>query len=164
MPNIPEEHITDAQSMNLDAEIDLFDLFPTAGGIVRFKNDDEQTWLGNTYAGVPLELSGEGRTADRGFNQATLTIGQPNIDLSAFKPLIANGSLDGARIDRHTVLLDHLLDDINIKKTISYRVKRVDGYSSSLITLILATFSPAGPSTLPFRQFLPPAFPFVRLN
>lgn len=161
----PEEHIIDSQSMSADAEIDLFELYPAVGTeVLRFKNDNTVEWLGETYEGLPLEITGEGRNADRGFAQATLVIGQPNIDLSAFKPLIAGGLLDGGRIDKHTVLLDHLIGNDNIRRTLTYKIKRVESYSSSLITVVLSTFSPSGSSTFPFRQFVPPAFPFVRLS
>lgn len=160
----PEEHVIDAQSMSLDAEIVFYELFPVLGGVIRFKNDNDQEWMGELYKGIPLELSGEGRNSEQGMTQPSLTIGQPDIDLSAFKPLIANGGLDGARIDKHVVLLEHVLNDSNIKRTTTFRIKRVEKYSSTVISLVLATFSPAGPSNLPFRQFIPPAFPFVRLS
>lgn len=161
---VPAEQILDGLKMSADAEIDLFELTPAAGGTIRFKNDNDVTYLSNLYSGIPLELSGEGRDSDKGFSQPTLVIGQPNIDLSAFKPLIYNGGLDGAIIQKHTVLLTHLLANQNLKKIVIYRVKRVENYSSSVISMVLSTFSPAGPSVLPFRQFVPPAFPFVRLT
>ena len=165
MALVPYSHITDAHKLTADAEIELFELTPAVGsGTFRFKNDNDETWLGNLYTGMPLQFTGETFNAEGRSSQPSLVIGQTNIDLSVFKPLIATGAIDGARIDKHTVLLSNITNNLNIKVTRTYRVKRVEGYSSSVISLVLATFSPAGPSTLPFREFIPPAFPFVRLT
>jgi phage-related protein len=164
MPAIPTTHITDAHRMIADAVIELFELSPSVGsGTIRFKNDSDETWLGNLYTGIPLQLEGETFTAQGTPPQPSLQIGNLDVDLSAFKPLIWSGGIDNARILRHRVLLDDLINNRNIKQTSVYRVKRVDGYSASQIKLSLAVFSPTGPTTMPFRSFIPPAFPFVVL-
>lgn len=163
MPTIPAEQITDSQLLTADAEIDLYQLTPVGGGAIYFKNDNNVTWLGNTYTGFPLQFSGESWNAEGHMVQPQLTIGDTNIDLSVFKGLIWDGTIDNARIDKHTVLLSHITGNQNIKRTRTYRVKRVDGYSAAQITLALATFSVVGPTVLPFRQYIPPSFPFVRL-
>jgi phage-related protein len=161
---LPIEHIEDSQKLSADAEIELFELTPAGGGAtMRFKNDNTVTWLGNEYVGLPLEFSGETHSAENGMSQPQLTIGQPDINLSMFKGLIHDGLIDGARVDKHTVLLHNLINNINIKVTRTYKVKRPDSYGVTSIILVLSTFSVAGPSTMPFRQFLPPAFPFVTL-
>lgn len=160
----PSEHITDSQILSPDAEIDLYELTPIGEvGVFRFKNDNTQSWLGNEYLGLPLEFSGESSNSEGSMPQPQLIIGETDIDLSIFKALVFDGSIDGASITKHTVLLQNLLNNVNVKVTRSYRVKRVNDYSSMRISLSLASFSPSGPSTLPFRQFIPPAFPFVRL-
>lgn len=164
MANIPAEHITDSQLLTADGEIELFELTPSGTSAkLYFKNDNTLTWQGNEYTGLPLELSGEANNAEGTSVQPQLSIGQPNIDLSFFKGLIYDGSLDNARIDIHTVLLAHILANSNIKRTRTYRVKRVDNYGATQIVLALSVFSVSGPSQIPFRQYTPPAFPFVRL-
>lgn len=164
MPSIPIEHVVDSQNLVADAELDFYELTPAGQtGVIRFKNDNPMTWKGNEYFGIPLVFSGEAFTADGNMIQPQLTIGQTDIDLSVFKGLIYDGSLDGAKIERHRVLLTHALANQDIKMTRSYRVKRVDNYSAAQIVLALATFTVSGPSTMPFRQFIPPDFPFVRI-
>lgn len=164
MPSIPIEHITDSQQLSADAELDFYELTPAGqSGVIYFKNDNTMTWKGNEYAGIPLTFSGEVHTADGNAVQPQLVLGQTNIDLSVFKGLIYDGSLDGAKIVRHRVLLTHALANQDIKVSRTYRVKRVDTYSAIQIVLALATFTVTGPSTMPFRQFLPPDFPFVRI-
>ena len=162
MPNIPASHITDAYKLDADGKVTLYKLEPSVGsGSIFFKNDSDANWLGDEYTGIGLQLEGETYTSQGTSPQPTLTIGQNDIDLSPFKPLIWSGGLDNARVTRYRVLLTDLLANNNIKETSVFRVKRVDAYSSTKIQLVLSVFSPSGPSTLPFRQYIPPAFPFV---
>ncbi len=164
MPAIPSSHISDAHKLDADGKIVLYKLEPSVGsGSIFFKSDADVTWLGDTYSGIGLQLEGESYTSQGTAPQPTLTIGQNDIDLSPFKPLIWSGGLDNARITRYKVLLTDLLANNNIKETTVFRVKRVEGYSSTKIQLVLSVFSPSGPTTLPFRQYVPPAFPFVVL-
>jgi phage-related protein len=163
MPVIPTSHIQDAHKLTADAEIDLYKLTAVGGGIIRFKADNPLTWLGNEYTGLPLEFTGESFNSEGSMAQPQLMIGQPDVDLSIFKGLIYDGTIDGAKIEKYTVLLDNIIANVDTKVTRTYRVKRIDNYSASSIVLVLAAFSVAGPSTLPFRQFIPPAFPFVRI-
>ena len=163
MTQIPIEHIVDANSLeNADGKVHLYELTPSIGsGVIRFKNDNDQMWLGKEFTGLPVAMDGENYTSQGASPQPSLVIGQNDIDLSAFKPLIWSGGLDNARIVRDTVLVDNLLENRDIKVTSVFRVKRIDGYSTSQIKLSLAVFSPAGPSSIPFRQYVPPSFPFV---
>jgi phage-related protein len=155
MPAIPAEQITDSQKLSADAEIELYELTPS-GTIAKFyfKPDNTLTWLGNEYVGLPLEMSGESRNAEGALVQPQLTIGQPDINLSIFKGLIWDGTIDGARIDKHVVLLDHVLGNQNIKRTTTYRVKRVDSYGATQIILALDVFTTLGPTMMPFRQYI----------
>ena len=162
MSTIPSSHISDAYKLEADGKIHLYELTPSIGsGVIRFKNDYDVNWQGNLFTGLPMQVDGETYTAQGTSPQPSLVIGQPDIDLSAFKPLIWSGGLDNARIVRYKVLLDDILNNRNIRESQVFRVKRIDGYSSSQIKLSLAVFSPSGPSTLPFRQYTPPDFPFV---
>lgn len=161
---IPSSHIQDAQKLSPDAEIDLFVLTPAGtNSKIYFKNDNTMTWLGNTYTGMPLSFTGESKNAEGVPVQPQLVLGQPDIDLSAFKGLIWDGTIDNAKIERYTVLLTDLINNVDIKQYRQYRVKRVDSYGASEIILALATFSTPGPTRMPFRTYIPPAFPFVRI-
>ncbi len=159
----PINHVQDAQKLIADAKISLFQLYPLSGGTVYFKADNPVTWLGQLYEGLPCEVTGEKYSADVSTPTPRLAIGQENMDLLPFKGLIHDGYLDGAKIVRHKVLLDDLLANNNVKETTEFRVKRVENYNRSQIILVLTTYSGATGQTFPHRQYLPPAFPWVRL-
>lgn len=164
MPTIPTEHIEDSHSLLAEGRVELFSLTPSGGtGTVNFKPDNTVTWRGTEFAGLPLSLTGEKRSADQGHSMPKLTIGQPDIDLSLFKPMIYDGWLDGAIVVRQTVLTDNLINNINIKEVRTYRVKRVEHYSRTQIIMQLATLSDSLGFMMPYRQYLPPAFPSVKM-
>jgi phage-related protein len=164
MSEIPLDHIKDSHELVADGRVELFELTPSGStGILRFKDGNDQTWLGNPYIGVPLQLSGEKKTSDSGLSMPKLIIGQNNVDLSMFKALVYDGYLDNAVIVRSTLLLDNLINNRNIREVVTYRVKRVEQYSRTQISLQLATLSDSLGFQLPYRTYLPPAFPSVQL-
>lgn len=164
MSTLPEQHIRDSHELIADARIDLFELTPTGGtGTLRFKDGNDAKWLGNDYTGVPLQVTGETQSADSGLAMPKLQIGQNNVDLSLFKALIFDGYLDNATIVRHTLLLDNLINNRNIRETNTYRVQMVESYSRTSISLRLATLSDSLGFQMPYRTYLPPAFPSVQL-
>lgn len=164
MGALPPEHIADSQLILADGRIDLFEMTPSGGtGVIRFKNDNDVTWRGNLYTGVPLTLTGEKKTSDVGLSMPKLQIGQANVDLSLFKGLVYDGYLDNAIIVRMTVLLDNIINNRLIREVNTYRVKRVEQYGRSQILMQLATLSDSLGFSLPYRQFLPPAFPSVQM-
>ena len=164
MQAIPTEHVTDSHQLVAEGRVDLFSLTPSGGtGTLNFKADNDVTYRGTVYTGLPLQLSGERRNSDIGLSMPKLTIGQPDIDLSLFKPMIYDGWLDNAVIVRQTVLTNNLIANANIKELRTYRVKRVEQYSRTQIVLQLATLSDSLGFMMPYRQYLPPAFPSVKL-
>lgn len=164
MSTIPLEHIKDSHQLIADGRVELFELTPSGGtGVIRFKNDNDITWRGNTYTGLPCSLSGERRSADGGNSMPKLQLGQPNIDLSQFKGLVYDGYLDNAVVVRITILLDNLLNNRLIREISTYRVKRVESYSRSQISLQLATLSDSLGFSMPYRTFVPPAYPSVQM-
>lgn len=164
MSQIPQDHITDSHKLLADGRIDLFELTPSGStGVIRFKSDNDVTWRGNIYSGLPVVLTGSKKTSTEGLSMPKLQIGQPNIDLSPFKGLIYDGFLDNAIITRSIILLDNLLNNRDVREVRTYRVKRVEQYSRTQILLQLATISDSLDFSLPYRQFLPPAFPSVQM-
>lgn len=161
---IPLQHIQDSHKLTADGRVELFELTPAGGsGTIRFKNDNDVTWMGDLYRGLPLALTGEKKNSDVGLSMPKLQIGQPNIDLSEFKGLIQDGYLDNAVIIKTTVLLDNLINNRLIRETQPYRVKRIEQYSRSQITMQLATLSDSLGFSLPYRTYNPPAFPSVQM-
>lgn len=161
---IPIEHVKDSHLLTADGRLDLFELTPSGTtGTVRFKKDNDATWRGNLYRGIPMSLTGEKKSSDNGLGMPKLVIGQENVDLSDFKPLAFDGYLDGAIVLKITVLLDDLINNRNIKQVTTYRVKRLEENSRSKLTMQLATMSDALGFQMPYRQFLPPAYPSVQM-
>lgn len=163
MTTRPQEHIEDAHKLIADGRVDLFALSPALGSTVYFKGDEDVTYQSIFYKGMPLKLSGEKASSDSGFQQPKLIIGEPNIDISAFKALLFDGYVDNALIVRKTVLRQHLEADLDISHERSYRVKRVEAYGRTQIVLQLATVSDSLGFMMPHRLYLPPAFPAVRI-
>jgi phage-related protein len=165
MTAIPVEHIRDSHKLLADGRVELFQLTPSGGGTgtIYFKNDNDVTWQGHEYTGIPCAISGEKKDSDVGLSMPKLQIGQPNIDLSVFKGLIHDGYLDNAVIVRLTVLLDNIINNRPIREVMTYRVKRVEQYSRTQISMQLATLSDSLGFALPYRQYLPPAFPSVQM-
>lgn|SRR3990167_3639267 len=159
---IPATHIEDAHKLQADGRIDLYELTPAIGvGVLRFTHASDITWGGNIYTGIPVAMTGEKKTADGSASAPKMVIGQENINLSAFKPLISDGGLDLARITRHRVLRVNIETDTAISELSIFRVKRVESYSRLQIILQLASDTESMSFTLPFRQFVPPDFPSV---
>lgn len=163
MSAFPQSHIIDAHKLRADGKVALWHILPVSGGSIYLKNDIDYTYLGIDYESVPITISGEKMSADASTPTPRLVIGQENLDLLPFKGLIHDGHLEGARIIRHEVLLDDMINQVNAKKTTYFRVKRVENYSRTKITLLLSSASGASNQSYPFRQYTPPAFPWVDL-
>ena len=164
MTTIPTEHIVDSHKLNADGRIELFELTPSGGsGVVRFKADNTATWRGNEYTGLPLSLAGEKMSSDSGTSMPKLVVGNENVDLLVFKPLVYDGYLDNAVVLKLTILLDNLINNRLIFESMTYRVKRVEEYGRRKVSMQLATLSDSMGFQLPYRQYLPPAFPSVQM-
>lgn len=159
---LPTTHVADALKLSAEGRIHLYELSPLSGGTIYFKNDNDVTWQGTLYEGIPCALTGEEHNTE-GSPTPKLQIGQENLDLLPFKGLINDGNLDGATLVRKIVLLSDLLNNVNTFHRSTFRVKRPEHYSRTKISLVLAPWSSAQAQTVPFRQYLPPDFPWVDL-
>lgn len=163
MTAVPASHISDAQKLEADGVVELFELSPLAGGTLYFKRGNTVTWQSNEYDGLPCGLSDFKQSAEKVAVQPRLTIGEENIDLSIFKPLLFDGAVDGALVIYRRVLLDHIISDAPISQIMHFRVKRVESYSRSRVVLGLSSASDSISFTLPNLQYFPPAYPAVSL-
>lgn len=164
MSAFPTEHITDAHKLVADGVVELFQLSPPTGGTLYFKNDNDVTWQGNTYTGLPVSLTGLEDSAQGGSMQPKMIIGELNRDLSVFKPLVNDGHLEGALLTYIRVLRDHVISNANIKKLDFFTVQKVAGYSRAQVSLQLSRSSDNARFTIPHRQILPPGFPAVLIQ
>jgi phage-related protein len=160
--SLPQSHIEDALKLTADGKISLFELTPLSGGTIYFTQDADVTWRGQLYEGLPCQVSGEESSTEKS-PTPRMTIGQENLDLLPFKGLINDGHLDGATLIRKKVLVEDMKADLNVYERTVWRIKRPDSYSRTKISLVLATYSTAHNQTLPFRQYIPPSFPWVDL-
>lgn len=161
MPAFPPEQIADAHKLQADAEIFLYELTPNVGGTIYFKSDNPIDWRGNTYEGIPLQFTGSSRTTEVGTGRPTLAIGDTNLDLGPFKPLLFDGYADGALIIRRRVLLDALLANLNQSYDEYYKVRQTSDYGRSSITFELARSADSLDFSFPFHQYYAPDFPSV---
>lgn len=160
---LPPNHIVDALTLEAaDGRIDLFEISPLSGGTIYVKADNPYTWLGNDYEGLPMRFEDEERDINK-MPEPQMQIGQEDVDLLPFKGLIADGHLEGGVVVRKRVLLDDMINQRDIKQMNFYRIKRVSEYSRTRVVMVLSSFSGAVQQTIPFRQYIPPAFPWVDL-
>lgn len=153
-----------AQKLDPDAEIVLFELTTLNGSTVYFKSGPSVTYLGDEYISIPLSLSAEVRSTDSGKQRQTLILGGDDADFGILKSVLFSGEVDGASVFKHVVELEDLKANVNNKITSQYTVKQVESYSRSQINLVLGRFSPSGQTTIPYKKYTRPAFPYVQLT
>lgn len=164
MADLPIEHATDSLKLTADGVVELFELTSLAGGTLRFKNDNTVTYRGNEYSGLPVSFSSMEMSAQGTPTKPRMTVGEVNRDFSVFKPLVADGLLEGAVVIYTRILLANLQANSTIRETRTFSVKKVTGYGRSQVSFELATASDGMRFTIPHRQILPPAFPAVLIS
>lgn len=160
----PADHIEDSLKLTADGEVVLWKIEPSGStGTMYLKNDKSESWQGQLYTGVPIKISGEKKQSDAGLGKPRLVIGNNEVDISDFKPLIFDGGLDNATITKITVLHENFLADLDVKEEMIYRVKLVENYTSNQVTMLLATRSDSLDFSLPIRSYDQPDFQAVQL-
>lgn len=158
---IPANHITEAQKLTADAYVDLFEIRPTAGGVVRVKNMDPVTWQGNDYESMPLQLSGFGENAGEEVSRPTLTVVNPD---GVFSGLVSQGYLNRATVKRFRLLKADLDVDANVYIEHTWVVGRIASLTNQSISMELRNLFDGPNFILPRRTFSPPDFPAVNLR
>lgn len=164
MSTLPVEHVTDGLKLTADGYVELFELTPVLGGVVRFKNDGDVTWRSNLYSGLPVSFTDMTMSAQGQATLPRMTIGELNRDLSFFKPLIADGLLEGATVVYTRILLTNLLANSLIRESRVFTIKKITGYGRAQLSFQMATASDGLRFTIPHRQILPPGFPAVLIS
>lgn len=156
-------NIENAQKLAPDGEVVLFELTTRTGTSVFFKQGPAVEYLGDLYESVPCSISAEKKTAEGNPERPSLMIGGDEADLILLKPALFSGAVDGGTLQKHVVELPDQLGNVNTKITTKYRIKQVQDYNRSRITLILARFTPAAATTVPYVKYLRPAYPHVQI-
>lgn len=160
---VDKTNMEHAQKLSPDAEIVLYELTTRTGATVYFKSGPEQWYLGNLYESVPCSMTTETRTTDGSPQRPTISVGGDDLDLLALQPALFSGQVDGGSLVKHVVELEDMLNNVDNKITSTYRIKQVKDYNRFNINMILARFTPASKTTIPYVQYNRPAFPHVSI-
>lgn len=157
----PQEHKADAHQLTGDGVVELFEILPVGGGTLYLKANNDVVWQGHTWQGIGIILTGIERTADDQNNRPKLVIGNPD---AVYSPIVRDGALNSAVVNRYEVLLSHILSNSNIYSKKTWRARRVPSLNRSSITLELRTLADGQYFMIPGRQFISPDFPLVTLQ
>lgn len=161
MSNAPASHVAEAQKLNADTTIDLFEVKMVSGAIVRFYNGPTITWAGMTFENLPCQISGEGANSDGQYVRPTLSVANPD---NSFGGYAAAGLLDMALVTRRRVLQQDLLNNVGVFQLRYWIIGRPTLVTWQMLQVELRDFSDIPGFQVPRRTFNPPEFPFVVLQ
>lgn len=158
----PVSHVKDALKLTGDGIVHLYQIRLLADNVIfRFKNNNTVTWQGQTYEGIPCQMTGDMATADEQEARPTLRLYNPG---GIFNAPALDGRLYRAVVTRKRVLYQHLIDNVNISSQRMWYVERPkELVSGQYISLDLRTMTEGPNFQIPTRQFIPPEFPTVSL-
>ena len=161
--NKPKTHLQEAEKLTADGFVDLYEIrLKTVNTILRIKNNNSVTYLGNFYEGFPCEMSGEKRSSDDEESRPQLRIMNPE---GVFNSLVRSRLLDQATVIRRRALLAHVTGNVNIFQQRMWYVSRPsEVIAGQSVTLELRGMTEGPNIQIPARMFIPPAFPMVRLR
>lgn len=159
---VPAEHVEDAQKLEADAYVDLFQIILSdKSSKIYLKINKDTDWQGNTYEGTGIQIDGVGVYADDTTSRPKLTIFNPQ---GVFSSLLDSGLLDNATIVRYRVLKAHIDADLPIYRRQQWKVSRVASVKTPFIQLELRDMLDGQNFQVPGRMFIPPDFPTVSLQ
>lgn len=161
MADYPTEHLEDAQKLEADGYVHLYEIELKTGSKLFLKMDNDVTWQGNTYEGTFITLTGIGKSADEETARPRLTIANPD---GIFSPLIRDGELNRAKITRIRVLKAHLDADMNISRRETWRISRPISVNRVRVQFEVRSQLDGQFFLVPGRMFIPPEFPQVSLT
>lgn len=165
----PIEHVRDAQRLDSDAPVHLYEIQFYPSGVMYVSPDQAVTWQGNDYELWGMRLTGVASSSDEETSRPKLALA--NFTYTAegeavrgvFSALHAQQSLEGSIIIRRRVLKANLEANLNIKEEKRWRVSRIASETPNVITLELRNTLDGPRFTMPARKFLPPEFAQVTL-
>lgn len=167
--SLPIEHITDAQSLEADAYVDLYEIRFYPSGAMFVTADRECTWQGNKYNIWGLRLTGVAKSSDDETSRPKLALANftYNDDGEAIKGVFsaihAQNALEGSTVILRKVLKTNVLNDVDIKEEMRWRVARIAAETPTIMTLELRNTLDGPRYTIPARKFNPPEFAQVKL-
>lgn len=159
---VPVEHMEDAQKLDADAYVDLFQLILSDGVTkLHLKKDHDVTWQGDDYEGTGIKIDGVGKYADDETSRPRLSIINPE---GVYSALIDQGYIDKATVVRYRVLKEHIEQDVAIYRRQQWKVSRVATLTKAIVVLELRDMMDGQTFLTPGRMFIPPDFPAVSLS
>lgn len=161
MSNLPIEHQKDAQKLEADGYVELFEITLRPSGMLYLKQNNDVTWQGRNWEGTAIKMSGVTQSADEKASRPRLQVVNP---AGIFSPLVYQGKLNRATVSRYRVLREHLLADLNIYRRQTWMVTRPASLTGQYIVLELRETTDGPNFTVPARYYAPPDFPVVNLR
>lgn len=158
----PTEHIIEAQKLQADALVSLYELqLKDAGNtLVCFKDGDTVTWQSKVYDSLPCRMSGVGKSADEQVSRPTFQVSNP---AGIFCTYVVGGALAGATLTRKRVLRTHLDANNGTYSQEKWLVSRVTSMNNVVLAVELRMLADGPNYILPARAFTYPEFPTVSI-
>lgn len=167
--SMPVEHIRDANSLEGDAFIYLYEIQLYPSGVMRLCADRTVTWLGQQYDLWGIRLTGVASSSDDETSRPKLSMANFTYDQDGepvrgvLSSLQAQNAIEGATVIRRKVMKYHLDNNINIKEEKRWKVSRIASENPDLVVLELRNTLDGPRFTIPARKFSPPTFKQVKL-
>ncbi|MDH7796436.1 MULTISPECIES: hypothetical protein [unclassified Beijerinckia] len=162
---IPASHVEESVKLTADAPVDLFEISlvgtPTPVALY-LTNGPTVTWQGKDYEGNALKLSSIAQNASGEKPRPSLTLANP---YGIYNPYVFAGHFDGASVTRHKVLRQHILANSNLTDTSFWYIGRIPQLIANQALVCELRLYTDGPEfKIPARMFIPPEFPFVKIQ
>lgn len=159
--SVPASHLSEAQKLEAEGEVHLFEITMLSGEILRIKNNNTTEWQGNTYEGMPLEMDGLKSGASEEKSRPVLRVMNPD---GIFKPFVAQGILEKATVVRRTVLTNHLAANNATHRARTWIISRVSSVTDQNLAVELRSPLDGPNAIVPRRTYSPPTFPVVTVR
>ena len=159
---VPLEHMEDAQKLEADAYIDLFQIVLSDKQTKLYlKMSHDVTWQGNHYEGTGIKIDGVATYASEEVSRPKLTLFNPE---GVYSSLVDDGLLDGAKVVRYRVLKADIDNDRPIYRVQQWKVSRIADLRVGSIVVELRDLMDGQTFMVPYRMFIPPDFPTVSIS
>ena len=161
MSNIPASHIDEANKLEADGIVELFQIDMTNTSSLYLKSESTALWNGQTWEGLAIALSGVGSYGDDQISKPKLSLTNPD---AIFSPFVSQGEFDAAFVTRYRVLYDDLVNDRPIYINQVWQINRVAALTRSMVSLELRSLTDVPNFIIPARTYTPPKFPVVSIS
>lgn len=165
----PIEHIKDANSLEGDAYIYLFEIQLYPSGVMYLCADRTITYLSKEYNLWGIRLTGVASSSDDETARPKLSLANFTYDSEGepvrgvLSSLQAQNAIEGATVIRRKVLRQNVENNLDIKEEKRWKVSRIASENPDLVVLELRNTLDGPRFTIPARKYSPPEFKQVKL-